>query len=72
MTKKKGKISGYICLNICQYGLPFYMQYMAHWPEYFQVAESPSGEIMGYSKCILENVYNHLTIVLNMFIDNLC
>lgn len=32
------------------YGLPFYMQYLAHWPEYFQVAESPSGEIMGYSK----------------------
>lgn len=30
------------------YGLPFYMQYLAHWPEYFQVAESPSGEIMGY------------------------
>jgi len=35
-----------------QYGLPFYMQYLAHWPEYFQVAESPSGEIMGYSKYI--------------------
>lgn len=33
------------------YGLSFYMQYLAHWPEYFQVAESPSGEIMGYSKC---------------------
>lgn len=31
------------------YGLSFYMQYLAHWPEYFQVAESPSGEIMGYS-----------------------
>lgn len=30
------------------YGLPFYMQYLAHWPEYFQIAESPSGEIMGY------------------------
>lgn len=30
------------------YGLPFYMQYLAHWPEYFQVAESPNGEIMGY------------------------
>ncbi|XP_065159917.1 N-alpha-acetyltransferase 20 [Atheta coriaria] len=30
------------------YGLSFYMQYLAHWPEYFQVAESPSGEIMGY------------------------
>ena len=26
------------------------MQYLAHWPEYFQVAESPNGEIMGYSK----------------------
>jgi len=32
-----------------QYGLSFYLQYLAHWPEYFQVAESPSGEIMGYS-----------------------
>lgn len=32
------------------YGLPFYMQYLAHWPEYFQVAEAPSGEIMGYSE----------------------
>ncbi|KAH9492916.1 N(alpha)-acetyltransferase 20, NatB catalytic subunit [Bulinus truncatus] len=30
------------------YGLPFYLQYLAHWPEYFQVLESPSGEIMGY------------------------
>jgi len=30
------------------YGLPFYMQYLAHWPEYFKVAESPTGEIMGY------------------------
>ncbi|XP_011297987.1 N-alpha-acetyltransferase 20 [Fopius arisanus] len=30
------------------YGLPFYMLYLAHWPEYVQVAESPSGEIMGY------------------------
>lgn len=32
------------------YGLSFYMQYLTRWPEYFQVAESPSGEIMGYSK----------------------
>lgn len=30
------------------YGLPFYMQYLAHWPEYFQIAESASGQIMGY------------------------
>ncbi|XP_072032073.1 N-alpha-acetyltransferase 20-like [Amphiura filiformis] len=30
------------------YGVPFYLQYLAHWPEYFQVCESPTGEIMGY------------------------
>ncbi|KAL5291220.1 NAA20 family protein [Megaselia abdita] len=30
------------------YGLSFYMQYLARWPEYFQVAESPNGNIMGY------------------------
>uniref|UniRef100_A0A1B6CVY3 N-alpha-acetyltransferase 20 n=2 Tax=Clastoptera arizonana TaxID=38151 RepID=A0A1B6CVY3_9HEMI len=30
------------------YGISFYMQYFAHWPEYFQIAESPSGEVMGY------------------------
>lgn len=32
------------------------MHYLAHWPEYFQVAESPSGEIMGYSEFILSHV----------------
>ncbi|XP_015594022.1 N-alpha-acetyltransferase 20 isoform X1 [Cephus cinctus] len=35
------------------YGLSFYMQYLAHWPEYFQVAESPNGEIMGYSTSVI-------------------
>lgn len=30
------------------YGLPFYLSYLAHWPEYFQVAESANGRIMGY------------------------
>lgn len=47
-----------ICFVLCRnldpltetYGLSFYTQYLAHWPEYFQVVESPSGEIMGYSK----------------------
>ena len=34
-----------------KYGLSFYLQYLARWPEYFQVAESPTGEIMGYSAC---------------------
>ena len=28
------------------YGLSFYLQYMATWPEYFMVAESPSGDLM--------------------------
>ncbi|KAK2163253.1 hypothetical protein LSH36_83g04092 [Paralvinella palmiformis] len=47
------------------YGLPFYMQYLAHWPEYFQVAESPSGEIMGYimgkAEGHAENWHGHVT-----------
>lgn len=47
------------------YGLPFYMQYLAHWPEYFQVAESPSGEIMGYimgkAEGQAENWHGHVT-----------
>jgi len=30
------------------YGMSFYMQYMAHWPEFMQVVESASGQIMGY------------------------
>ncbi|XP_012254441.1 N-alpha-acetyltransferase 20 [Athalia rosae] len=47
------------------YGLSFYMQYLAHWPEYFQVAESPSGEIMGYimgkAEGHCENWHGHVT-----------
>jgi len=30
------------------YGMPFYMQYLAHWPEYFNVAVAPNGDLMGY------------------------
>ncbi|XP_039264830.1 N-alpha-acetyltransferase 20-like [Styela clava] len=30
------------------YGLSFYLQYLAKWPEFFTIAESPSGETMGY------------------------
>ncbi|CAM1311379.1 NAA20 (predicted) [Pycnogonum litorale] len=47
------------------YGLSFYMQYLAHWPEYFEVAESPSGEIMGYIMAKAEgpgeNWHGHVT-----------
>ncbi|NXY48091.1 NAA20 acetyltransferase, partial [Ceuthmochares aereus] len=35
------------------YGIPFYLQYLAHWPEYFIVAEAPGGELMGYSAAVL-------------------
>ena len=30
------------------YNLPFYQQYLATWPEYCLVAESPGKQIMGY------------------------
>ena len=30
------------------YGIGFYLQYLAHWPEYFLIAESPGGDHMGY------------------------
>jgi len=47
------------------YGLSFYLQYLAHWPEYFQVVESPSGEIMGYimgkAEGHKENWHGHVT-----------
>ncbi|KAG0712296.1 N-alpha-acetyltransferase 20 [Chionoecetes opilio] len=47
------------------YGLSFYLQYLAHWPEYFQVAESSSGVIMGYimgkAEGHGENWHGHVT-----------
>jgi len=47
------------------YGLSFYLQYLARWPEYFQVAESPSGSIMGYimgkAEGHNENWHGHVT-----------
>ena len=30
------------------YGVGFYLQYLARWPEYFLVAESPGGDLCGY------------------------
>uniref|UniRef100_A0A8C5KSM9 N-alpha-acetyltransferase 20 n=1 Tax=Jaculus jaculus TaxID=51337 RepID=A0A8C5KSM9_JACJA len=41
------------------YGIPFYLQYLAHWPEYFIVAEAPGGELMGYSKFTF--LHGHVT-----------
>ena len=31
------------------YGIPFYLEYLAHWLEYFFIAEAPGGELMGYT-----------------------
>ncbi|XP_023341434.1 N-alpha-acetyltransferase 20 [Eurytemora carolleeae] len=49
------------------YGLGFYLQYMARWPELFMVAESSSGDIMGYimgkSEGVGENWHGHVTAV---------
>ena len=56
-VKKKKNVFDIVVLTLLQYGLAFYLQYLAHWPEYFQVIESPTGQIMGYSmylpKCLV-------------------
>ena len=50
------------------YGLSFYLKYMARWPEYFMVAESPSGDLMGYimgkSEGQNENWHGHVTAIM--------
>ena len=38
------------------------MQYLAHWPEYFQVLEAPNGDIMGYSKYILKEMFSNFML----------
>ncbi|KAI1732513.1 acetyltransferase (GNAT) family domain-containing protein [Ditylenchus destructor] len=47
------------------YGLTFYLQYLINWPEYFQVAEHPNGQIMGYimgkAEGRGENWHGHVT-----------
>ena len=49
------------------YGLSFYLQYLARWPEYFMVSESPSGALMGYimgkSEGQNDNWHGHVTAV---------
>lgn len=34
-----------------QYGLNFYLDYLAKWPEYCQMAVGPAQQAMGYSEC---------------------
>ena len=35
-------------LTCLQYNLPFYLQYLANWPEYCLMAECAGGQAMGY------------------------
>ena len=49
------------------YNLHFYFQYLAHWPEYFLIAQAPSGTTMGYimgkAEGKGENWHGHVTAV---------
>lgn len=36
--------------RLLQYNLAFYLDYLARWPEYCQMAEGPGGQAMGYSE----------------------
>ena len=50
-----------------QFDLPFYLDYLAKWPEYCLVAEGPGGQVMGYilGKVVGrgENWHGHVTAV---------
>ncbi len=54
-----------VCVFPVQYNLAFYLQYLAKWPEYFEVAETPSGRFMGYimgkAEGENENWHGHVT-----------
>ncbi|KAK0411705.1 hypothetical protein QR680_005794 [Steinernema hermaphroditum] len=49
------------------YGFNFYLQYYLNWPEYFQVCQHHTGEIMGYimgkAEGRNENFHGHVTAV---------
>ena len=40
------------------YNMPFYLQYLAKWPSYFQVLEAPCGKLMGYVMGKAEHLHN--------------
>ena len=50
-----------------QYNLPFYLQYLANWPEYCLMAEGADGQAMGYILGKVEGADNdwhgHVTAV---------
>ncbi len=50
-----------------QYNLPFYLQYLAKWPEYCLMAAGPGQESMGYifgkAEGVGEGWHGHVTAV---------
>jgi len=50
-----------------QYNLPFYLRYLANWPEYFLSTQAPNGECMGYimgkAEGVGENWHGHISAV---------
>ena len=51
------------------YGVGFYLQYLARWPEYFLVAEAPSGDLMGYIMGKAEGTFCSFLISTSRFRD---
>eukprot|EP00002_Diphylleia_rotans_P016008 TRINITY_DN3105_c0_g1_i1.p2 TRINITY_DN3105_c0_g1~~TRINITY_DN3105_c0_g1_i1.p2 ORF type:complete len:173 (-),score=38.21 TRINITY_DN3105_c0_g1_i1:805-1323(-) len=49
------------------YNMGFYLQYLARWPDYFLVQQSPCGQLMGYimgkAEGVGENWHGHVTAV---------
>lgn len=56
-----------VTAGLAQYNLPFYLQYLAMWPEYCLVAEGPGAQCMGYilgkAEGVGENWHGHVTAV---------
>ncbi len=40
------------------------MSYLAHWPDLFSLAETPSGRMMGYSKCVVIMLWCIVVLIL--------
>jgi len=42
------------------YGISFYMNYLARWPEYFMKAENRQGQVIGYGETHLQEILSFL------------
>jgi len=61
------RFSQWCSASSAQFDLPFYLEYLAKWPEYCLVAEGPGGQVMGYILGKVEgrgeNWHGHVTAV---------